>query len=351
MKRRGHRPLIGVGLGISLAVACGVKPESQRPAGPPSSTIAAEEGAAETVSPLQTTLASMTPAAAQPPSDAQKQLRAAMDAYFRRAGTRRFYLHLDKPLYQPGETLWFRVHELQTASLTSAASGHGVRVQLVSPKGATVLDKHVRVDNGVAANDFILPATVQGGEYTMRVTSDLGGTAERSVIVSQYQPPRIKKKAEFLRKAYGAGDTVAAAVSLSRATGEALANHQITALVVVDEAEVARVPVTTNGKGDALVKFDLPKAMRRGDGLLTIMVEDGGVTESLQKRIPIVMAEVKMDLYPEGGQLVTGLPGRVYFEARNLIDKPADIEGRVISATGAEITRFRSYWGGWGAST
>ncbi len=348
MKRRGHRPLIGVGLGISLAVACGVKPESQRPAGPASSNVAAEDSAAETVSPLQTQLAGLKPAAAQPPSDAQKQLRAAMDAYFRRAGTRRFYMHLDKPLYQPGESIWFRVHELQTASLTSTPSGHGIRVELVSPKGATVLDKRVRVDNGVAANDFILPATVQGGEYTMRVTSDLGGTAERSVIVSQYQPPRIKKKAEFLRKAYGAGDTVAAAVSLSRATGEALANHKVTALVVVDEAEVARVPVTTDDKGDAMVKFALPRSMRRGDGLLTVMVEDGGVTESLQKRIPIVMAEVKMDLYPEGGQLVAGLPGRVYFEAHNMIDKPADIEGRVISASGAEITRFRSYWGGLG---
>jgi uncharacterized protein YfaS (alpha-2-macroglobulin family) len=341
MKIIGSRRLIGVGLGLSLAVACGVKPDSHNPA--------PETGQPEaSASALQKQLASMKPAAAQAPSDAQKRLAAAVEQYFKNSPTQRHYLHLDKPLYQPGETIWWRVFELQSATLMHSPDGTGVSVELVSPKGATVLQKRVQISASLATNDFVIPPDVQGGEYVLRVRSDRGAVSERSVIVSQYQPPRIKKKAEFLRKAYGEGDTVAAAVSLSRATGEAFAGKTITALVVVDDAEVARVPFKTDAEGNAVVKFDLPKSIARGDGLLTLLVDDGGITESLQKRIPIVMKELALELYPEGGQLVSGLPGRIYFSAKNILGKAADISGRVVDDRGVEIARISSYHNGMG---
>ena len=76
-----------------------------------------------------------------------------------------------------------------------------------------------------------------------------------------------------------------------RATGEALGNQKITGLVVLDGVELTRVPVTTDGAGKAVVRFDLPGQIARGDGLLTVLVDDGGVTESIQKRIPITMKD------------------------------------------------------------
>lgn len=341
MKVIGSHRLVGVGLGLSLVVACGAKPDSHSPA-------AAGGPAEPNASVLQAQLAAMQPARAQAPSDAQKRLAAAVEQYFKNQPTQRHYLHLDKPLYQPGETIWWRVFELQSASLMHSADGAGISVDLVSPKGATVLQKRVQITGGVATNDFVIPADVQGGEYVLRVRSDHGAVSERSVIVSQYQPPRIKKKAEFLRKAYGEGDSVAAAVSLARATGEAFGGQQITALVMVDDVEVARVPFKTDADGNVIVKFDLPKSIPRGDGLLTLLVDDGGVTESLQKRIPIVMKELALELFPEGGQLVSGLPGRVYFSAKNLLGKPADIAGRVVDDRGEEVARIESYYNGMG---
>ena len=300
------------------------------------------------ISLLQKKLDATTPARPLPPSDAQTRLSAAIDQYFQRAATRRFYVHVDKPIYQPGETVWLRIWELTSASLTMDQSGHGIRVELISPKGASVIQKRVQVTGGIATNDLSLPATVQGGEYIIRAMSDLGGTVERTIVVSQYQPPRIKKKLEFLRKAYGPGDKVAAALALHRATGEPLAGQAATAIVTIDEREVARMPLRVSATGTGVVKFDLPASIARGDGLLTVLVADGGVTESIQKRIPIVMREMQVELFPEGGDLIVGLPGRVYFMAKNLLGKPADIEGRVVDDTGAQVARFGSLHNGLG---
>jgi hypothetical protein len=91
----------------------------------------------------------------------------------------------------------------------------------------------------------------------------------------------------------------------------------------------------------------LPAAVSR-DGLLTVMVDDGGGVESLQKRIPITLKELKLDLYPEGGQLISGLPGRVYFMARTMIDDPADVEGHVVDAKGTKVATFASLHQGLG---
>jgi hypothetical protein len=52
-------------------------------------------------------------------------------------------------------------------------------------------------------------------------------------------------------------------------------------------ASCRRVSLTTNAEGGALVRFTLPAKIERGDGLLTVLVEDGGVTESVSKSVPI----------------------------------------------------------------
>jgi len=112
--------------------------------------------------------------------------------------------------------------------------------------------------------------------------------------------------------------------------------------------QVARVPVKTDKEGKALVRFQLPASIARGDGLLTVLVEDAGVTESIQKRIPIVMNALQLAVFPEGGDLVEGVPSRVYFMAKTLIGKPADIEGRVVDDRGRQVATFSSIHDGMG---
>ncbi len=335
-------------LGACLVLAsCGTKSHNSTP----SDTTPADSSSEMQMpkeSAMQKKLAAMTASKALPPSDSQKRFGGLVDSHYSRTGTHRLYVHLDKPIYQPGESMWFRVWELASPTLIAATQEHGIMAQLISPKGATVIQKRIRVESGVAANDFELPATVQGGEYTLRMTSDSGDVVERKFIVSQYQPPQIKKKAEFLRKAYGAGDKVAAAVSLHRGTGEALANKEVIAVIQVDSVEHARFPVTTDAAGNVVVRFTLPDHITTGDGLMTILVSDGGITESLQKRIPILVKNVAFEMFPEGGDLVAGLPSRIYFSAKNSLDKAADVEGNIVDGNGKLLTQFSSFHNGMG---
>ena len=197
----------------------------------------------------------------------------------------------------------------------------------------------------MATNDFVLGAGIPGGPYVLRAVSDLGATLDRAVVVSSYEAPRIKKTLDFLRKSYGPGDEVTAHVLLEKPTGEPLAG-KATAVVTVDGAEIGRFPVLTDDKGRAFLRFTLPRSIARGDATILLLVDAGGVSESLQRRIPIALDAVNVTAYPEGGDLVTGLPSRVYLAARDPQGKPVEIEGEIVDDRGQVAGGFRSYHAG-----
>jgi alpha-2-macroglobulin-like protein len=274
-------------------------------------------------------------------------LDKAIESHFEASQTRRSYVMTDKPLYQPGETIWFRA-DLRATKTLAGGPPTGLMVQLLSPRGAIVAQKRVLVQNGVARNDFALAPEIAGGEYTIQLFADDGTRDTKKIVVSTYEPPRIQKTLELLRKAYGEGDPVSAAVEIKRATGEPLGERALTAVVTIDDVERERLSIKTDRQGKALVRFTLPGSIARGDGLLTLLVEDGGVTESIQKPIPIVLKKIAFTAFPEGGDLVDNVPGRVYFMARTPAGKPADVEGRVVDDRGQAVAELRSIHDGMG---
>lgn len=82
-----------------------------------------------------------------------------------------------------------------------------------------------------------------------------------------------------------------------------------------------------------------------GDGILTVLVEYGGATESISKRIQTVLKKLRVTFFPEGGHPVEGLKSCVTFEAKNARGKPADVEGRIVDNLGNLVARFRSHEG------
>ena len=283
------------------------------------------------------------------PAPKAEDVAKKVASYFEGHVGRRLYIQVDKPLYKPGETIWLKVWDLEARSLSGEGADQGVQVQLVSPKGAVVLQKRVTEVRGEATNDLVVPEGVQGGEYILRVLAfGSYAQAERPVIVSSYEAPRVKKKLEFVRKAYGPGDEVTATIEVKRPTGEPLANHPLIAAIRLDGQDLPRVSLTTNDDGGGLVRFQLPAQIEVGDGLLTVLVEDGGVTESVSKRIPIILKKLQLSMFPEGGKLIEGVESRLYFEAKNTIGKPADVAGRIVDDHGNAVATFESYRDGLG---
>lgn len=257
------------------------------------------------------------------------------------------FISTDKPVYRTGERVYVRGVVLESHRRTPLPRGQEsqVTIEVRGPKGDVVAGGYAQSQDSVWSFGWTIPAEQAGGEYSVHATYPQSGhaPAERKFDIRAYRAPRLKSQIVFLRDGYGPGDKVTATLDVKRAEGGVPAGARVTATALVDGQEVARVPSKVDEQGLCTVSFDLPKELARGEGSLAFAIEDGGVVETAAKTIPILLQTVDLALYPEGGELVAGLPARVYFEARTPAKKPADIAGEVVEQrTGKAVARFRS---------
>ncbi|GMU41980.1 MAG: hypothetical protein AMXMBFR23_28460 [Chloroflexota bacterium] len=263
-------------------------------------------------------------------------------------GADRWLTHIstDKPIYREGETVYIRATVLEASRRTPLPDGTWANpvIEVRGPKGETVATLMASAQDSVAGLGWPVPEGQAGGTYTIRVTWPANGwsPAERTFDVRAYRAPRLKTQIVFLKDGYGPGDEVRATLSAERPEGGAPVGAAVDVSARVDGAEVYRGSATIDGGGVATTTFRLPKAIERGEGTLAMTVRDGGVVETATKTLPILTQTVDLMLAPEGGDLVVGLPCRVYFEGRLPSGKPADMEGLVVDSTGREVSRFAS---------
>ncbi len=264
-------------------------------------------------------------------------------------GSERYLTHVatDKPIYRTGEKLYVRGIVLRADSHSPLANSQGpngtASFEIKGPKGDTVASGMSAIIDSVVGFSWDIPPSQAGGEYTVRVSLPSGDApAERKFDIRAYRAPRLKSQIVFVRDGYGPGDTVNANLHVERAEGGIPGGAKVSVSARVDGEETWKGSSTVDGTGNASTSFKLPAAIARGEGVLAMTIEDGGTVETATKTIPILLQTVDLAIYPEGGDLIAGLPNRVYVEGRTPAKKPADLVGLIVNAAGKEVATFRT---------
>ena len=254
------------------------------------------------------------------------------------------YVSTDKPLYRPGETLRVRGVILNAADNTPLAQAVHAVVAIEGPKGDNVASGFMQSQDSVGGFSWVIPNEQAGGEYKIKISyPGLGyAPAERKFDIRAYRAPRLKSQIVFLRDGYGPGDLAGASLHVERAEGGIPEGAKVTAIARVDGTEVFSGTTKVDAKGNCSTSFALPKEIERGEGTLAFVIEDGGVSETATKTIPILLQTLDIQIYPEGGDLVAGLPNRVYIEARQPNGKPADIAGIIVDEDGQQAASLKT---------
>jgi hypothetical protein len=91
------------------------------------------------------------------------------------------YLHIDRELYAPGDTIWFKSYLVSGLDNNLEPGYKNIYVQLVSPTGKVVANRLLLSIFGGANGDFALVDSLPGGQYTVRAyTKYLGSFGEES---------------------------------------------------------------------------------------------------------------------------------------------------------------------------
>lgn len=288
-------------------------------------------------------------------NDLTRSIRKKMKEYNDQVPEDRLYLQFDKPFYEPGDNIWFSAYVRDGVSMKASEKSDIIHIELLNPKGTIEKKINIIAKAGKAAGDFSLDKEAVGGMYKVRAYTNWmkneGGDNAfiRELQVQDVVLPNLKMKLDFEKKAFGAGDEVIAKLELNTNENKPLSDHKIKFVANLDGEKIVEQADITDVDGIKYIKFNLPKKLKSNDGLLNVMIDYNGSTESISRSIPIVLNTIKFTMYPEGGDLVNGLESNVAFKALNEFGKPADVEGVVLTEKGSRVASFGSFHQGMGA--
>jgi len=283
------------------------------------------------------------------------------------------HLSTDKPLYQPGERVRFRSLTLDRSTLRPPLHDMHLRFRLRVPGDSVIpLDEgngrvmlgHQAVIGpdkqplrGIGVGEYQLSPDAPGGEYKLELL-DVDSTNNKEVlletrkfIVNRYVPDTFEKKLEFDGKSYGPGEVVQARIEVSRTAGGPMKNARANVVANLEGKEFhaekdQQFTIVTDASGPKAVlnvRFKLPADLfgkkNAPSATLSVNIMDGSDAEAIVRPIPLVTKTLSVEFFPEGGEMIEGVPGRVYFQVRTPQGKPADLKGVITdgTATVAEV--------------
>jgi hypothetical protein len=163
--------------------------------------------------------------------------------------------------------------------------------------------------------------------------------------VNRYVPDVFEKKLEFDGKSYGPNETVQARIEVSRTAGGLMKDARANVVAAANgrpfhQETNAKFTTATDPTGTKTyldVRLKLPAEVFAApvpSATLSVNVVDGSDAEAIVRPIPLVAKSLNVEFFPEGGDMVEGVPGRVYVMVRTpATNKPADLKGVITDGT------------------
>jgi hypothetical protein len=260
--------------------------------------------------------------------------------------THLLHLALNKSMCQLGEVVFFRALALERFSLKPPASPLPLRFTLVNALGKTVLEANASTGpGGIAGGEFALTDKLAPGMYTIRVA----GAGADSLIQSQVRGLEIAERLSDFdvrpdRNIYRSGEKVVLDVNIRDEHGAGLKSQvfEIRTPRGEKKGKVSFLPnihSITDAQGKAQVGFTIPESFR--GSRFNLEFEVPGISKNstdprkvvkIKRSIAVAPSQLEIDFYPEGGDLVAGLPQRVFFRVRTP-------DGETMSPDGAVTLR------------
>jgi TonB-dependent SusC/RagA subfamily outer membrane receptor len=283
------------------------------------------------------------------------KLHQLLALYNEKVPEEKVYLQIDRTLFKPGEEIWFSAFITSGEQLTPTAQSSALQVELVDPKGNVNNSLRLKISEGRASGNFYITESMAGGVYKIRAYTQWlknwneDCVFEKEIIVQKIVFPRVLVKMDFLKEAFGAGDTVLASLDIRNLKDEPVNDCRVSYTCQLKGQEYLKVEAVTGEDGKLVMRIPLPGILESSDGVLIASFTYEGSTESISRSVPIVLNKIDLRFFPEGGDLLAGYSNRIAFKALNEFGKPADVAGIIVDKDMQQVASFESYHQGMGA--
>lgn len=251
------------------------------------------------------------------------------------------YLHFDKPYYTAGEDIWFKAYVFTDGDLQPDSSI--LNVELINEIDTIKQSLKVQLHNGLGFGDIALPDTMHEGNYRIRAYTQYMRNAgaeyffDKTIVIGNVITNKIFTKADFTY----ARQALDATIRYTDANGAAYANKPVTYSVLVPGSTTQKGKAVTDA--DGVIRLSIPAANPASLHNARLLTTIAGTREKNNvKSIPIsIMAgTADVQFFPEGGNMLSGVPAKIAFKAIGTDGLSVDVKGEVVDNNGRRVAEL-----------
>ena len=260
------------------------------------------------------------------------------------------FLMTDKVRYKPGETIWFRAFTSKTDNPLVSDESSKLNLSLFDKTGKNVTKGTFRMSNGSTSGDLKIPENLMGETYFLVAYSSEQSSLGQVPIVKLSIDPEYSN--QWVVEAV-AKDSISISgkknelrVVLWDNSGAVQKNEQLRYEIKNGSETLEKDKLKTDENGKVTIPFTIP-AKTNGEPFICELSDSRGDWKH-EVFLPSNLDPVVIRFYPEGGNLITGVPTKVGFTAFNKWGIPVDVEGSVLNQDGELVTPVKTLTKGLG---
>jgi TonB-dependent SusC/RagA subfamily outer membrane receptor len=283
------------------------------------------------------------------------ELLKKLEEFTKKYPQEKVYLHLDKPYYAVGDNIWFKAYVVDSRTSEPSTLSKILYVELINEKDSVKRQIKLPMQSGITWGDFKLTDSLNEGNYRIRAYTQWMRNAgpefffDKTIKIGNSWANKVFTKTNNQYSTENNAEKVNSTIQFTDKNGKPYSNNLVSYEVQLNSRNITKGKATTNENGEINVEIlnNQPNVYKSGKITATITMTD---KQTVVKVIPVktTSAEVDVQFFPEGGNLVEGLPSKVAIKAINANGLGENISGRILDNEGSEVLKFETAYLGMG---
>jgi hypothetical protein len=258
----------------------------------------------------------------------------------------KIFLHTDRSLYQPGDTIYFQGYIADRFTLRFETASLSSYVLLTDIDGNKIDSSRFRVDYSLAPGWLAIPEDCKPGWYCIKAFTSIMQNFDPAYAFSSWiridelikNPVDIQFSFDKLQ--YSPSDTAEIVVSISDYLGDSFGRVRFSYSLLENGEIKETFGSRTSTNGEATLRLYLPDSTKSRKVCLNVVLEDGIAESNID--IPLVDEPPYIAFLPEGGTFIPGYSQKVTFNGVRKNGEQLFLRGAIFDNTGRVIDSIYS---------
>ncbi len=245
------------------------------------------------------------------------------------------FIHLDKNLYSPGDTIWAKAYAFHRNNFELSDNSYALHLQIVSEDGVEVDNYKMLMVDGMGYGQIPVYETMKPGFYQIIAhTGHMKNFGQqfffKTTIEVRKQTQKVSVKTYFDKEHYRVGDTAKITFHLYDEFQTPMSKQRFRYEFMHLDNSLKKGGLRTSEDGTERLLLPLIVGSKKEPPFLKLTYyndENGKMSKPFKVYVPMVDDILHLAFYPESGDMIEGVASKIAFEALDDLGEAVAIEG------------------------